>query len=222
MLTDPNVARSLVRTAAVAGIALSVMYPARTFLPLPEFLQVAFFMYFGPLLVVAFVGLYPFLGKPGTSVPLILGTVFGVISGIANTLFSVVQLNNLDYIFGYMRAADSPATKQMWRNILNGVFTVQNGMNFASDLFLDWTVFLYAAVMWTHPKFGRVFSILGFIAAGFHFAMKNYTFPKPPSEAGLFDAGPLVGIWFTLVTIQVLRHLSWMDEPKPETALRQA
>lgn len=222
MLADPKVARSLVKTAAAAGIALSVMYPARTFLPLPDKLSVAFFIYFGPLLVVAFVGLYPFLGKLGTSVPLMLATVFGVIAGVANTMFSVVQLNNLDYIFGYMKTAESPAAKEVWRNILNGVFTVQNGMNFISDLFLDWTVFLYAVVMWRHPKFGRVFSVLGFLAAGSHFAMKNYTFPKPPSEAGLFDAGPLVGIWFALVTIQVLRHLAWMDNKTPETSAKPA
>ena len=212
MLQQPDVNTSLVRTAAVAGIALSVMYPARTFLPLPDFLAIAFFIFFGPLLVVAFVGLYPFLGKLGTSVPLILATVFGVIAGAANTMFSVVQLTNLHYIRGYLRAAESPAAKEMWRNILNGVFTVQNGLNFVSDLFLDWTVFLYAIVMWTHPKFGKFFTISGLIAAGFHFAMKSYTFPVPPSEGGLFDAGPLVGIWFTLVTIQVLRNLNWTRE----------
>lgn len=212
MPIEPNLQKSLVKTAIGAGIALAVMYPARTFLRLPDALEVAFFIYFGPLLVVAFVGLYPYLARPQVSVAAILGTVFGVIAGVCNTLFSVVQMNNLHYIFNYMRAADSPAAKQAWQDILNGVFTVQNGINYAGDLFLDCTVFLYAAVMWRHPKFGKVFSILGITAAGLHFVMKAYTFPEPPSEAGLFDAGPFVSVWFGLVTLQVIRHLKWMDE----------
>src|SRR3990172_4146455 len=205
MSTGAQLEKDLVTMAVGAGIALAIMYPARTFLPLPDPLAIAFFIFFGPLLVVAFVGLFPFLYKPVPSVAVILATVFGVIAGITNTMFSVVQLTSLNYIFGYMRAASTPENKQHWREILNGVFTVQNGLNFVSDMFLDWTVFLYCAVMWSHPKFGRAFAALGFLAAGFHFSMKLYTFPKPPAEAGLFDAGPLIGIWFALVTIQTLR-----------------
>lgn len=218
MRSEPNLERTLVKTAVSAGIALAVMYPARTFLDLPDFLALAFFIFFGPLLVVAFVGLLPFLAKPRLSVAVILGTVFGVIAGTVNTMFAVVQITNLHYIRGYMRAADSPAAQQNWQDILNGVFTVQNGLNYVADLFLDWTAFLYAVVMWSHPKFGRIFAVLGFIAVGLHFVMKLYTFPEPPSEAGLFDAGPLVSIWFALVTIQVLRHLAWMNDSKTRTA----
>jgi hypothetical protein len=214
MNQNPNLEKNLVKTAAGAGIALSIMYPARTFLPLPDILSTAFYIFFGPLLVVAFVGLYPFLSKPKKSVSAILGTVFGVIGGAANMMFAVVQMNNLHYIFKYMRAAESPEAKEMWRNILNGVFTVQNGLNYVSDLFIDWTAFLFAVVMWSHPKFGKIFSILGFIAAGFHFVMKLITFPTPPAEAGLFDAGPMVSVWFALVTIQVIRNIKWMDETK--------
>jgi hypothetical protein len=29
-------------------------------------------------------------------------------------------------------------------------------------------------------------------------------------EAGLVDAGPLVGVWYLAVTIQVLRSLGWL------------
>ena len=41
--------------------------------------------------------------------------------------------------------------------------------------------------------------------------MKAITFPVPPAEAGLFDAGPLVSVWFALVIIQVGRSFQWMD-----------
>ncbi|MDH3298556.1 MAG: hypothetical protein OEM23_05715 [Gemmatimonadota bacterium] len=207
-----RVERTLVRSAIAAGLAASVMYPARTFLTLPEFLSTAFYIFFGPVLVVAFVGLYPFLSRPKTSVAAVLGTVFGVIGGAANMVFAVVQLENLHYIRKYMAAAETVAEKEMWQNILNGVFTVQNGFNYVSDFFIDWTAFLWAFVMWNHPKFGKAFTLTGLAAAGLHFIMKLITFPEPPAEAGLFDAGPLVSIWFALVTVQVIRKRRWMEE----------
>ena len=213
MTDTEHLQKTLVKTAVGAGIAVSIMYPVRTFVPLPDFVATLFFIYFGPLLVVAIIGLYPFLTRIRATVPAILGTAFGVIGGVANTMFAVVQMTSLHYIHGYIRFAEAAAAKQEWRDILNGVFTVQNGLNYVSDLFIDWTAFMFAIVLWSHPKFGRIFSITGVLAAGFHFVMKAYTFPVPPSEAGLFDAGPLVSIWFAVVTIQVLRNVQWMDEP---------
>jgi hypothetical protein len=124
LVTAARLEKNLVTTAVCAGIALSIMYPARTFLPLPNRLATAFFIFFGPLLVVAFVGLFPFLTKPVPSVAAIIATVFGVIAGIANTMFSVVQLTNLHYIRAYMKAASTPEAKQVWQDILKGVFTV--------------------------------------------------------------------------------------------------
>lgn len=142
--------RALVRTGLAAGAAAVVMYLARTFLPLPDAVSVAFFIYFGAVLVVAFVGFFPFIARPVVTVPAILGTVFGVLAGLANTMFAVIQMTNLHYIFGYMRAAQDEAAREAWQSILNGVFTVQNGMNWVGDLFLDLAAFMYAMVMWRH------------------------------------------------------------------------
>jgi hypothetical protein len=219
MPDDPRFSRSLVSVGVAAGIAAGVMYPARTFLPLPDTLAVACFIYFGPFVTVGIVGLYPFLAKVRTSVPLALGTLFGAIAGVTNMTFAVVQLENLHYIRGYARAAATPEGREAWGNILNGVFTVQNGLNYVSDFFLDWCIFLLAWSMWTHPKFGKAFAIAGVVAAGAHFGMKAWTFPVPPSEAGLFDAGPAVSVWFALVTLQVLRHLRWMNPPAQEPVI---
>lgn len=214
MHTDPSLEKKLVIVGLAAGIAAVVMYLARTFLPLPGFVRVGLFIFFGPLLVVAFLGFYPFINKPRPSVSAILATVFGVIAGATNMMFAVVQLTNLHYIRGYMRASESEAAEEIWRNILSGVFTVQNGINYVMDFFLDWTAFMYAVLMWSHPKFGRIFSILSVLFVGPHFVMKLITFPEPPAEAGLFDAGPLVALWFAIVLIQVARNLGWIGEQK--------
>ncbi|MFQ5568081.1 MAG: hypothetical protein ACE5G0_00315 [Rhodothermales bacterium] len=217
MLSHANVQRTLVKISVGAGLAVVVMYLLPKLVPL-GFLGTYFFIYQGPLLVVAFVGLYPFLSKPTVSVSAILGTLFGVIAGVCRMLFSVVQLTNLHYIRRSMRDAETPEAEQVWQHIFDGVFTVQNGISYVMDFFLDWAVFLFAVVMWRHPKFGKVFSILGLIVAGFHFVMKAYSFPEPPAEAGLFDAGPFVSVWAALVFIWVLRNLSWMDESQSTTA----
>ena len=212
MNDDPGLRKALVKTGCIAGIAVVVMYLAPKLLPLPDFLSTAFFIYQGPLLVVTFVGLFPFLSKPVPTVPVIIGTLFGVVAGVCRMLFAVVQITNLTYIRRSMAGAETPEKEQIWRDILTGVFTVQNGIAYVMDFFLDWGVLLFGIAMWTHPKFGKTFSLLAFFVAGSHFLMKAYTFPMPPAAAGLFDAGPLVSVWAALVIVWTLRNISWMDE----------
>jgi hypothetical protein len=201
----------LVRAAVLAGGAAVVTYLAKTILPLPGPLNTAFFLCRGPLVVIAFVGVYPFLVKPAPSASALLGTVFGVIAGAATMLFGVIQVTNLHYIRGFIRTAGSAGDAETWRHILEGVFTVQNGVSFVADFFLDWAAFLWAISMWNHPKLGKWWGLLSVVLVGPHVVMKAITFPVPPAEAGFFDAGPLVSVWFTLLVIQVARNLRWMS-----------
>jgi len=217
MLGVSNVQKNLVRVGAVAGLAVVAMYLVPKVLPVGS-VSTYLFIYQGPLLVAAFAGLYPFLAKPTPSAAALLGALFGIIAGACRMLFSVVQMTNLHYIRGYISEADTPEAESVWQDIFQGVFTVQNGIAYVMDFFLDWAVLLFVIVMWRHPKFGKVFSILGLFVAGSHFVMKAYAFPEPPAEAGLFDVGPLVSIWAAFVFIWVLRNLAWMDEAETSSA----
>jgi hypothetical protein len=38
------------------------------------------------------------------------------------------------------------------------------------------------------------------------------TFPTPPANAGLFDPGPLMGLWYLMVTVNMARSRGWYDE----------
>jgi hypothetical protein len=201
----------LVAVAVMAGAAAVATYLAKTFLPLPGPVSTAFFLCRGPLVVVAFVGFYPFLAKPDPSASALLGAVFGVIAGAATMLFGVIQITNLHYIREFIGSAGNPTIADTWRHILQGVFTVQSGVNYVADFFLDWAAFLWAISMWDHPKLGRGWSLLSVALVGPHFIMKAMTFPETPAEAGLFDAGPLVSVWFALVLIQAARNLRWVD-----------
>ncbi len=213
MELDPSLRTRLVRVGAVAGLTACLMYAIRSF-PVPEPLGQLFFIFFGPVLVVAYVGILPFTTRPRLTIAAILGSVFGILGATVNMAFSVVQLNNLHYVRRYAREAASAAEREEWQHILAGVFTVQNGLNYVADFFLDWTIFFWAFLMWRHPKFGKLFTVTGLIAGGLHFGMKLWTFPEPPAEAGLFDAGPLIGLWYAAVSIQVLRHVRWVGESR--------
>lgn len=217
MQWDTALLQRLVRLGAAAGLIGCLMYGIRNF-PVPGVLQTPLFIFFGPVPVVAYVGIYPFMSRPSPSISALLGSVFGVIGAATNMMFAVIQLNNLHYIRGFIASAAEEAEREAWRDILAGVFTVQNGLNYVADFFFDWTIFLWAIVMWDHPRFGRLFSITGVIAGGLHFGMKLATFPVPPSEAGLYDAGPLIGLWYAAVCIQVLRNVRWIEGPRPAAA----
>lgn len=43
-------------------------------------------------------------------------------------------------------------------------------------------------------------------------------FPIPPAEAGSFDIGPFVGLWYLAATIQAWRSLPWVRQQLPVPA----
>ena len=49
-------------------------------------------------------------------------------------------------------------------------------------------------------------------------ALNLSTFPTPPGEAGLIDLGPLLGIWYLLVTIKIELALRWVKEQQQSKA----
>ena len=203
---DQVVLRS-VAMGTVAGSLALVMYLARTFLPLPDTLATWCYMFFGPSLVLAFLGWWPLMRIDGAFLRAQVATVFGIIAGATNMMFAVVQMNNLYYLRLKIAAAENAALAAEWKHILIGVMTVQNGLNFTMDFFLDAAAFCYASILWRRGTPGRVLAVLSIALVGPHFVMKIITFPQPPAEAGLFDGGPLVGVWFLLTTIYVTRWL---------------
>ncbi len=91
-------------------------------------------------------------------------------------------------------------------------------MNYVFDFFADVTGYAFALAMWRHPKFGRAWAITSAILVTPHFLMKIATFPIPPSEAGLFDAGPLVMLVLVGMVVQTARNLRWVETWSPEAA----
>jgi hypothetical protein len=178
----------------VFGASALVLYLARSFLPLPDVVATFCYLLFGPCLVLAFFGWWPFMERGGSILRARVATVFGIIAGATNMMFAVVQMNNLYYLRLKIAAAESEALAGEWKRILVGVLTVQNGLNFTMDFFLDVAAFCYASILWREGALGRALALLSVLLVGPHFFMKLGTFPEPPAEAGLFDGGPLVGV----------------------------
>ena len=190
-----------------AGATALALYLARSFLQLPDAVATLCYMLFGPCLVLAFLGWWPLMRRDGAHLRSLVATVFGIIAGATNMMFAVVQMNNLYYLRLRIDAATDPALAMEWKRILVGVMTVQNGLNFTMDFFLDVAAFCYASILWRRGRPGRWLALSSLLLVGPHFTMKLATFPRPPAEAGLFDGGPLVGMWFLLTTVYVAQGL---------------
>jgi hypothetical protein len=100
----------------------------------------------------------------------------------------------------------------VYRHIFRGVFTVQLGLDVAWDIFICAGTVLLALAMWAHPRFGKAFTVTGVVIGGLTLGLNLYTFPVPPAAAELVDLGPVVGLWFFIVTIQLTRSLRWARE----------
>lgn len=200
---DDAAARRLARAGIVTGMLAGSMYLARTVFDLPTHLSRPFWIFIGPLMCVAFLGVFGFLVRRGPSATLVVATTFGVLAGALRLVFSVVQSNNLITIRRHAGEAATEGERQVWAQVFDGVFTVQDGINYAYDLFLDWGIILLAIPLWGVSRGGRVLAVLGAGLAGLHFTLKLVTFPDPPAAAGLFDVGPAIGVF-------VLVMLGWM------------
>ncbi len=88
--------RRLVRLGIVAGAIAAATYLGDKFLPFPAALSRAFFMYNGFFILLAIIGLFPFMRRPRITASALLGLVFGVVTSVMRMVFSVVQIANVE------------------------------------------------------------------------------------------------------------------------------
>jgi len=198
--------KKFAKAGAIAGIIVVIMYFLSKITSLPEGIYYGLHIYQGPIMILGWIGIYAFFRLKGQSIALITAVIFALCSAIARMMFLVVQINNLKFIGEYKEAA-SPEQLETWNNILKGVFTVQNGLNITSDIFLDLAIILFGVVCWNYNRIGKFLAVYALIGGGLHFILKAYTFPKPPASEGLFDAGPIAAMWPFFAAIWILINL---------------
>ena len=159
---------------------------------------------FGPLLITAFVGLFYLIRAHQDSISLQLGTIFGVIAGAVVTNMIVVQSALFRTIEVGLRDTIGPA----W----NGLNAIQLGLDVSWDIFISLATILVGIAMFSHPKFGKIFGGITTLIGLLLLVFNLLTFPTPPGSAGLIDLGPVMGIWYLVISVQKLRSVGWTKE----------
>ena len=193
-----------IRAGVAAGFGTCVVYPLLIFAPLPDVLTVTLAALMGPLLGVSSWGLREFITVHRRSVLTDLGVASNALAGALLTAMLLVQI-----------AVGERAGGQRVSSELVGVWL---GLDVAWDVYVGLGTLLLAIAMWKHPRLGAIPGGIGVLMAVLLLSLNFWTFPTPPGEAGLFDAGPLVALWYLAVTILVLRSLSWVGRSAPQSA----
>lgn len=211
--TDKDFDRA-VRTGLFCGLAAALMYLAWSVLPLPSVLNRLFHVFFGVLLVPGFLAIGMRLQQSRPSVAALFGAILGMIAGPFFAAMTIVQMSNLRYMRRFIREAADPAAKAAFEQILRGVFTVQLGLDIVWDVFVTTGTILIAVAMIRGRGTLRYLGVVGLLAGGLTLVLNLWTMPVPPAEAGLFDAGPLTGAWYLIVSAWML----WRHTPAGQVA----
>jgi hypothetical protein len=175
--------RTELRWLLLAGFAACFAYPLGVFAPLPMAARTLLLIAFGPLLGLGSYGLYRSLTLERRSTP---GALASASNALAGALFAAMILVQLA-----AGARHEEAQAQ----------AVWLGLDVAWDVYIGTGTLLFAIAMRRHAWFGRAFAATGAVIAAVLLVFNVWTFPTPPANAGLIDAGPLVGAWYLAVTI---------------------
>lgn len=205
MNVQNNLARRFVLAGIICGILADIVYFVSATIGLP--LRIAFpvFWSFGPLLIVAAVGIYYFLSLKGKSAALVLGTLFMIIAGALVTLMGTMQGSYRLAMQEIKPERVNVTAKMAWDMAVTAADSLQLGADLAWDIFIFSSMVLLGLTMRGDIRLGKITGSLGIIIGLLGLGFNIYTFPTPPGNAGLIDVGPLAGLWFLLVTIQMIR-----------------
>lgn len=78
------------------------------------------------------------------------------------------------------------------------------GLDVAWDLFGGVGTVLFGIALWRHPRFSPAIGLGGILTATVLLILNVATFPLPPKDAGWFDAGPFVALWYVVLCVALL------------------
>jgi hypothetical protein len=163
-------------------------------------------------LVCASLGLYHVLRAHRRTVSLDLGVVANVAAGITVTLMLFSQLGLKRWFELEFGAGSTDSSERALHAAFEAADGLQLGLDVAWDVFLGLGTALLAANMWRHPRFGRPFAVSGCVIALALVVANLVVFPEPPAEAGSIDLGPVIGLWYLVVTVRLAMSRDWAAE----------
>lgn len=196
-------------TGAVSGFVAVLCYSLISAAPLTHSQALVVVCIFGPALGCASMGLYHILRLHRPTVTVDLALLANVAAAVTVTLMFLAQLGLKRWFeiqFGQGSTDSSDPTLHAAFEAANGI---QLGLDVAWDLFLVLGTVLFAWNMWHHPRFGRLLAVAGATIAVALLAANLAVFPEPPADAGSIDLGPLIGLWYLIVTIRLAMSGGW-------------
>lgn len=187
--------RPWARAAAIAGIVALLCYALLLVLPAPLPVQVLLVFGFALGLTLVSLGLYHAVAAPVAPRLALVATVANVVAAGQLTAMLLVQMAVRD---------TTPSPDRTF-------VAIWLGLDVAWDLYGGVGTLAFAWCMLRHPGFRAWLAVPGIVIALVLLVLNVATFPTPPGDAGWFDAGPLVGLWYLAVTIQLAR-LAWRTQ----------
>jgi hypothetical protein len=186
----------LALTAGVAGLLAVATYTVIVSAPLGDVVAPVIASLFGPLLAGASVALYLVLATERATLAGLLAAIANVAAGALVTAMLLVQLAVDD--------AEERSPK-LSPSVEDAFDRVEFGLDLSWDTFISAGTILFGCAMLAHPRFGRWFGLSGIGIGVALYALNFASFPTPPSDSGLVDLGPLVGLWYAVVSVRTLR-----------------
>jgi hypothetical protein len=173
---------------AGAGLCALASYVALSVVSVPAPLAALLTFGFSFGLTVASIGLY--LGVVRDAAPRI-----GLVAAASNAM-AAVELTAMLLVQLAVKSAEgrpAPAFTAIWL-----------GLDVAWDVFVGAGTVLFGLALFRHPRFRPLTAGGGVLVGALLLALNIGTFPRPPAEAGLFDIGPFVGLWYIVLSVRVL------------------
>ena len=196
-----NLFRQWAIMSILTGLGAVISYTLLNIISGPFIAGVILASAFGPLLAAASLGLYHVLAESGNLVLLQLAAMFNILGAATFTMMLLVQL-----AIGYQMESIGEETQNL-AAVRTSLVGVQLGLDVAWDVFISLGTLLFAISMLRDARFGQILGAAGILIALALLVLNLWTFPTPPSAKNLVDLGPLVGVWYLIVTIMMIRWL---------------
>lgn len=97
-------------------------------------------------------------------------------------------------------SAQSEVGRNAVLNTYHALRWIDQGLDFAWDIFIAWAMILFSVAMLRHPTFGKLWGIFGIGVAAPLFALDVWYAPEPATP----DLGVISFIWFLGVSVKML------------------
>ena len=188
-------ARSWVSFMLITGFTAFASYLAAAFLPLPEKISLVLAFAFGPLFMLASLGLFYVIRQWKDSIALQAGTLFNITATGFITMMLVVQQTIFSFHDKFKTQSHDGVSDEQLSWMFREVNGVQLGIDLAWDIFISAGTFLFAWSFWGHPVLSKLLSAAGMLVSVLLLVFNLAFFPEPPGEAGSVDFGPFVSLW---------------------------